>query len=236
MKTILYWNTFFGSENMGLGLGRGAFSGCPVSACTATSNKSLLPVEEFDAIVFHGPRFTARADRVPTERSLHQKYIFLSLESPYNTQFDGAVTRDFYNWTMTYRRDSDIHYPYRIIQEIVSNYTPPTYESFRQKRNMVAWFVSNCATPGSLRRMKYARELSKFIQVDVYGLCGNLTCSIENRWNCYGMLELDYKFYLSFENSMCPDYVTEKLFNILTLDVVPVVLGYAEYGSIAPPR
>lgn len=33
------------------------------------------------------------------------------------------------------------------------------------------------------------------------------------------MLERDYKFYLSFENNFCRDYVTEKLFNILQLQV-----------------
>ena len=30
-----------------------------------------------------------------------------------------------------------------------------------------------------------------------------------------------YKFYLAFENSICPDYVTEKFFNILQYNVIP---------------
>jgi alpha-1,3-fucosyltransferase len=49
------------------------------------------------------------------------------------------------------------------------------------------------------------------------------------------MLESTYKFYLSFENTVCPDYVTEKLFKILAHDVVPVVYGGADYTQQAPP-
>ena len=45
-----------------------------------------------------------------------------------------------------------------------------------------------------------------------------------------------YKFYLSFENSICNDYVTEKFFHILEHNVVPVVFGGADYNSIAPPH
>lgn len=39
------------------------------------------------------------------------------------------------------------------------------------------------------------------------------------------MVERDYFFYFSLENSLCQDYVTEKFFNPLKRTVVPVVLG-----------
>ena len=41
--------------------------------------------------------------------------------------------------------------------------------------------------------------------------------------------------FFSFENSNCDDYVTEKLFSVLKLDVVPIVFGGANYSRMAPP-
>ncbi|XP_037068731.1 4-galactosyl-N-acetylglucosaminide 3-alpha-L-fucosyltransferase FUT6-like [Pollicipes pollicipes] len=100
---------------------------------------------------------------------------------------------------------------------------------------LVAWFVSNCAPGGG--RMSYVRELQRHVHVDVYGACGELTCGTPGAASpdCYNMLERDYFFYLAFENSLCADYATEKLFNVLRYDVVPVVFGGAAYQRLAPP-
>jgi len=49
------------------------------------------------------------------------------------------------------------------------------------------------------------------------------------------MLERRYFFYLAFENSLCVDYVTEKFWRTLRLDVVAVVLGAANYSRLVPP-
>lgn len=50
------------------------------------------------------------------------------------------------------------------------------------------------------------------------------------------MAQGKYKFYLAFENAICKDYITEKFFGILGLDMVPVVFGGANYSEIAPPH
>ena len=42
-------------------------------------------------------------------------------------------------------------------------------------------------------------------------------------------------FYLAFENSICTDYVTEKFYGTLEMDIVPIVRGGANYSAIAPP-
>merc|ERR1711915_945299 len=49
-------------------------------------------------------------------------------------------------------------------------------------------------------------------------------------------MEDTYKFYFSLENSVCKDYISEKFFNILKYNVIPVVLNGANMSSIAPPH
>lgn len=59
----------------------------------------------------------------------------------------------------------------------------------------------------------YVKELQRHIPVDVFGLCGDLRCG-KNHMDveCYSdVLQPNYKFYLSFENNLCQDYITEKV-------------------------
>ncbi|KAA0191242.1 hypothetical protein HAZT_HAZT001513 [Hyalella azteca] len=78
-------------------------------------------------------------------------------------------------------------------------------------------------------------RLSRYMQVDVYGECGTLKCPRYDS-ECIPRAAKIYKFYLSFENSLCDDYITEKFFAILKLDILPVVYGLGEYEKIAPPH
>ena len=49
-------------------------------------------------------------------------------------------------------------------------------------------------------------------------------------------VERNYKFILAFENSICEDYVTEKVFVVMQYYIVPVVMGGANYSEHLPPN
>lgn len=63
---------------------------------------------------------------------------------------------------------------------------------------------------------------------------------VTNRDNLYRTMMAPYKFYLSFEQASCTDYITEKLFNVLRAqNAIPVALGgmdLADYQRAAPPH
>lgn len=133
-------------------------------------------------------------------------------EAPYSTSHLNDA--NVFNWTANYRWDSDIPRTYGYFMENSSPLPWNNEKNYAEnKAKKVAWFVSNCK-PNSNRTI-YATELAKHIAVDVYGRCGQFVC--DKMEECFQILKDDYKFYLSFENSHCVYYVTEKLFrNALT--------------------
>ena len=177
---------------------------CNVKDCIITANPKYL--RHADAVLFQNmiPFKTRR------HSSSKQIWVWHQLESALLTSWPslGAIT----NWSATYRIDSVLNTPYERFTPNLNVYNlpnKPLKNYAKGKTKMVAWFVSNCGV--SNERRKYANELSKHIQVDIYGKCGTLTCS-RNDEKCFDKLKKDYKFYLSFENSNCKDYVSEKLF------------------------
>lgn len=236
-KFVLFYNSRFSSKTYYFKkIGYHPFRNCKVKNCYVTANKHLLPIEEFDALLFHIPlpHYLNHRDVLPQKRSPHQRYIFANFETPINyvgkrTQY---VLDGFFNWTMTYRLDSDIPWTLGSIVKGKTKYTMPTEEFVRNKTRTAAWFVSNCNALN--RRAILGEELGRYIDVDVYGTCGTLTCKKSD--DCYGMLERKYGFYLAFENSNCRDYVTEKFFNVLGRNVIPVVYGAPNYTHLAPPH
>lgn len=181
---------------------------CPVNRCSITYNKNER--YKADAIVFSNPGSMPLKPPL-RRRSYNQIWAMSSLEVPQNTQSPRKYS-NFYNWTMTYKRDSTIVTPYFKFlyydQPLSANKLNDNLAIGKTKT--VAWMVSNCRLVSS-GRMTYARKLAKYINVDIYGHCGTKTCKKNEEKKCMEMIKRDYKFYLAFENSKCLNYYTEKI-------------------------
>ena len=84
--------------------------------------------------------------------------------------------------------------------------------------------ISNCNCD-STKRIKYIDRVRRYIKVDVFGRCGK-PCPYND---CKASLASEYRFLFAFENSRCQDYITEKFFEALQYDVIPVVMGSGPY-------
>ncbi|XP_046990348.1 alpha-(1,3)-fucosyltransferase 7-like isoform X1 [Schistocerca americana] len=217
------------------------WEGCAVSNCRLTyADVDLVAA---DAVVFHLHRTESPA-ALPARgpQHAHQRWVFLTDESPLHTFLKarkGTKLADFdglFNWSMTYRMDSDVPVPYGRTLALPADggrgWQPP-----EPRTRLAVIMGSNCARSGN-HRWDYVRRLQQLLpgQVDVYGRCGTLTCPGHFTKDCPALSQ--YKFYLSFENSNCREYVTEKLWwNAYHHGAVPVVMGASQQDCqrLLPP-
>lgn len=209
--------------------------------CIYTTDRNDIKTSQFVLIHLRDIR---KFGDLPTEKLFNQKWILYNIESPMgNRRWDDMTLfrkiAPHFDLTMTYRLDSDIPVPYGWMTK-----NNPTNNSiinveidFEQKTKQIAWLVSNCESFS--KREIIVEKIGQHMSIDIYGKCGNLSCPTGGKHFfkneiCYEMLSRDYKFYLSLENSLCTDYVTEKLFNTLNYDVIPVVYGGANYSHLLP--
>ncbi|OWF49146.1 alpha-(1,3)-fucosyltransferase C-like [Mizuhopecten yessoensis] len=198
---------------------------------TSGSNYQSAP-----AVIFQ----TSNIVKSPPKKSPGQIWIFHSLEAPGNSKTDFKHWKRLFNWTYTYRRDSDIIEPFaklhfREIELDIDNYMNSIPLLWQNKSRDAAWFVSRCQVQSN--RGIFAKMLSKLVHVDIFGKCGNLKCPSTEWRDCNIMLNKLYKYYLSFENALCVDYVTEKVFNqfVDMSYVLPVIRGRTNLSMYLPP-
>ncbi|XP_064099480.1 glycoprotein 3-alpha-L-fucosyltransferase A-like [Macrobrachium nipponense] len=215
------------------------FRFCSVRNCEITYDSSFL--DTADAVLFHCHRTSGPAG-YPNRTNFGQRWVWLADECPYHT-FNYARDKNishyngYFNWSMTYRKDSDVPVPYgrtvRMTNAEASQYERVDY--FNSKINFTAAMGTNCG--GGNKRWHYVRELKKHMNVDFYGGCGTLKCPRHAARDC--KLLKSYKFYLAFENNDCREYITEKVWlNAMKNGAVPVVMGgkAADYRKLLPPN
>ena len=220
------------------------FTPCDVKNCQLTTDRSQLA--ESDAILFHMWDLARHTEKdLPKQRWPHQRWVLYGHESAVNANFSLYYDEEF-NTTITYKNDADVHYGYgSYAKHDNSDYVLNHWQNVNRAENktrLVAWVISHCGAP-SLRD-DYIRELGKYVTVDGYGSCAGRKCTEtevskkdpKSRIECSNMLAATYKFYLSFENSLCDGYATEKVWARLRTDVVPIVLGASDYSKILPPN
>ncbi|XP_014674407.1 PREDICTED: glycoprotein 3-alpha-L-fucosyltransferase A-like [Priapulus caudatus] len=170
-------------------------------------------------------------------------------ETPINTYRNLSDYNGIFNWTMTYRSDSDIYCPHGIFmpyknvtrQDTLDN-VHPVKNYAAGKTGLVSWFVSHCVTKN--KREQYVSKLKKFVSVDIYGGCSpqHKECDwprgsllLPAAAACMKDVMSHHKFYLAFENCNCREYVTEKFWrNALDYNSVPIVMGAPREGFATP--
>ena len=208
-----------------------------------------------DLVVFHETDIT----RDPPKKYQSQLWAFRTGESQSRMTQSTDNWNGFVNYTVDFREGATRR-EYSYLVENKSGNEVKKRDFYSEKLRMarqkylepsVLWFVSNCHSfppyVVTSARTEYASELQRWMDVSVF--TRSKYCSM--KW--YHLYHLkssttghprnmrNYTFYLSFENSLCQDYITEKLWKVLLDDslTIPVVLGgisTAEYESIAPPN
>lgn len=227
---VLAWTDhFFGADY--LDVKRIENPNGPDIELTFTTDRDQL--DEVDAVWFHGPSVT---DLPPRKR---QPWILMTMESDVNyPPLKNPMVLLRFDLLMTYRLDADVPciYPNRHLYGTLLD-PPPTWSG--PSSGALAAYIASNPMP---HRDSYVAELMRHVPIDSFGSCLR-NASIEGfiargrhegaRASMLSALSR-YKFYLTFENSITTDYVTEKVFQALACGVVPIYLGAPNVRDFMP--
>ncbi|EGT60447.1 hypothetical protein CAEBREN_09293 [Caenorhabditis brenneri] len=236
-KRILYWTTVFGATVPATML-----SDCPglTDRCVIDTNRHQI--ESADAVVFHAADLSRFP--LPVSRKPNQVFVFNSMETPDNSgRF--AVPDSFFNWTSTHLYSSDaIHkygsflIPTQIAEsrgfKVQSYYVQP--KRLQKTKSGIFGLISNCHTTS--KRELALLALQKHINITIGGKCATddrLKSICPPGVECLDVFE-QYPFYIAIENTVCNDYVTEKIWSRISVPSIPIVMRRRVYKNILPPK
>jgi alpha-1,3-fucosyltransferase 10 len=139
---------------------------------------------------------------------------------------------------------------YRRSAHVQAAYWSPGYKAgwearpplpYEAKKPAVAYLSSNCAAPsgrdaivGRLMEIFNASSTSS-LRVDGLGACRRTSDAAAGFARmAAGDLLRTYRFCIAIENSVAPDYVSEKVYGALAAGCTPIYLGAADIGAFIP--
>ncbi|XP_048186330.1 alpha-(1,3)-fucosyltransferase 10 isoform X2 [Perognathus longimembris pacificus] len=233
---MLWWSPLTGET--------GRLGQCGADKCFFTINRTSQHHPMTKAFLFYGTDFNV--DSLPLPREAHHDWALFHEESPKNNYklFHKPVITLF-NYTATFSRHSHLPLTTQYLEgvEVLKSlkYLVPLQSKNKLRKRLapLVYVQSDCDPPSD--RDSYVRELMTYIQVDSYGEClRNKELPQELRspasLDAEGFYRIlaQYKFILAFENAVCDDYITEKLWRPLKLGVVPVYYGSPSIADWLP--
>lgn len=178
---------------------------------------------------------------LPSIRLLRQKWIFHSDVAP-PAVWDAVnlnAFRQVFNITATYMPDTDLRLgSHKFGCRRKRGWQAPDGDLSGDKVGQAVMIADRCMTHS--KREAYVEELRRHnISVDILGACGNVECDdalrIQDKVACIeDILNKRYRFLLVFEESLCQGYISESLLATWGLNIIPVVLGFADYANHLP--
>ena len=218
--------------------------GLTSDGCEVTHSRDRI--KEADFVIFHYTTISSRDMPWKHYRNPDQIFVWWSAENPavLGTIHENWDAFDnFFNWTYSYRRDSEALYNYgnRANAIGLKRGKKAVDDIIASKKKLAIWIVSQCDyTAGARRRMAFANELRKAgLNFDGHGRCFPDSPPIPRSDGELMVKSIrEHKFYFAFENGQhCKDYITEKFWHkSLALNAVPIVWGPTKEDllSVAP--
>ena len=142
-----------------------------------------------------------------------------------------------------YKPYAEVMYDYHLKSDIRYIYPCPIISTLQgqpnhNNRSGIAMFVSNC---DAIMRYFFLEELMSHIQIDSYGNClhnmDRASDRYQDNWtNSAKEVLSKYRLAIAYENTISPEYITEKAFLALSVGAIPVYKGPPEIYSHIPDR
>lgn len=185
--------------------------------------------------LFYGTDFDPEI--LPLPRKNNHLWALFHEESPMNNyMLSHTPGITLFNFTSTFSKYSDHPLTTQFIPSLkyFTERKPVLIDEKNKLRKKgfapVMYLQSHCNVASD--RDSYVKELMNFIDVDSYGNClhnKNLPDHLSstetyNSDNLFSFIS-KYKFHIAFENALCEDYITEKLYRALYVGSVPIYKG-----------